>query len=61
MPICNLIKTYAELGKFNITVAVSITTITGYLLYAGNFSPDMIWPVAGIFFLASGSSALNQV
>ncbi len=42
-------------------MAVSFTTIAGYILYSGHFSTGMILPVLGIFLLASGSSALNHI
>ncbi len=50
-----------ELGKFRVTAAVSITTATGYLLAGGKPDLNLLWTLAGIFLLAAGSSALNQV
>lgn len=55
------ISVWFELGKVKITSAVSITTVTGYLLYTAEFSPVIIWTVTGIFLLASGASALNHL
>jgi protoheme IX farnesyltransferase len=52
---------WLELGKVRITVAVSITTATGYLLYTGSPDPDLLLTLAGIFLLASGASALNHI
>lgn len=49
-----------ELGKVRITFAVSLTTITGYILAAGVIDAGLILPTLGIFLLASGSSAINQ-
>jgi protoheme IX farnesyltransferase len=55
------IKTYLELGKWPVTSEVSLTTAAGYILYSGKFSWNMVWPVTGIFLLACGSSAVNQI
>lgn len=54
------IKLLLELGKVKITFAVSLTTITGYLLAKGSFDTGLILPTLGIFLLACGSSALNH-
>ena len=50
-----------ELGKVRITAAVSLTTITGYLLYTTRMDPGLGWTILGIFLLASGASSLNQL
>jgi len=55
------ISIWLELGKVKITLAVSITTITGYLLYSANLKWDLLLTVLGIFLLASGASSLNQI
>jgi heme o synthase len=52
--------TLLELGKVRITFAVSLTTITGYILAAGVIDSGLILPTLGIFILASGSSAINH-
>ncbi|MBN2173331.1 MAG: protoheme IX farnesyltransferase [Bacteroidales bacterium] len=54
------INTLLELSKVRITFAVSLTTITGYVLAAGRFDEGLILPTIGIFILACGSSALNH-
>ena len=55
-----MIKTFLELSKVKITVAVALTTMTGYLLARGRFDEYMILPIIGIFLLACGSSAINH-
>jgi len=55
-----MIKTLLELSKVKITIAVALTTITGYLLASGRFDQYMILPTLGIFILACGSSAINH-
>ncbi|MCB2221711.1 MAG: heme o synthase [Bacteroidetes bacterium] len=54
------IHTLLELSKVRITFAVSLTTITGYVLASGRFDGGLILPTLGIFILACGSSALNH-
>ena len=56
----NFIRTLLELSKVKITVAVSFTTVTGFLLASGRFDTAMILPTLGIFLLACGSSAINH-
>lgn len=54
------LKTYIELSKVRITISVTLTTITGYVLAAGEFNTGLIIPTLGIFILACGSAALNH-
>ncbi|MCB0806440.1 MAG: heme o synthase [Bacteroidales bacterium] len=56
----SFINTLLELSKVRITFAVSLTTITGYVLASGQFDTGLILPTLGIFILACGSSALNH-
>lgn len=55
------LKLSAELGKIRISVPVALTTFTGYILYKGAIDQGIILPTLGIFLMASGASALNQV
>ena len=54
------IKILAELNKLKITIAVSITTVTGYILQARQVDAGIILPTLGIFILACGSSVINH-
>lgn len=58
------IKTYfglfAELSKIKIPFAVSISSLTGYLVYNGSFDAGAFISTLGVFLLAGGSAALNQ-
>ncbi|MBN1339805.1 MAG: protoheme IX farnesyltransferase [Bacteroidales bacterium] len=54
-------NTFLELAKVKITFAVSLTTVTGYLLAKNAFDSGIILPVSGIFLLACGSSAINHL
>jgi len=49
-----------ELTKVKITIAVTLSTLTGYILYAGIIDKTAIWASLGVFLLASSSAALNQ-
>lgn len=50
-----------ELTKVRITIAVTLSTLTGYVLYAGAIDATAIWASLGVFLLASSSAALNQI
>lgn len=54
------IKLLLELGKVKITFAVTISTVTGYVLAIGALDWGVVLPSLGIFLLACGSSALNH-
>jgi len=56
-----LLKIISELGKVRISIAVAFTTFTGYILSHGEFDRGFILPFIGIFLLACGASAFNQV
>lgn len=55
------LKYFSELIKLKITIAVAFTTAVGYLLASEQLSIKIIMPIWGIFFLACGSSALNEL
>lgn len=55
------LKILNELGKVRISIPVAFTTFTGYVLSRGAVDSGFILPFIGIFFLACGASALNQV
>jgi heme o synthase len=48
------------LMKYKVSIAVTFTAITGYVVYAGHFNLETLYLVLGVFFLAGGSSALNE-
>ncbi len=50
-----------HLGKLKVSLLATLTTATGYLLATGKITTHMFFPTAGVFLLASGSCALNQV
>lgn len=50
-----------ELGKARIALPVSLSAMTGFLAAARGWEPTTWALLAGVFFLALGASALNQV
>lgn len=56
-----LFKIISELGKVRISVAVAFTTFTGYILSHGEIDRGFVLPFIGIFLLACGASAFNQL
>jgi protoheme IX farnesyltransferase len=57
----NYLQIIGELSKVKITIAVSFTTITGYVLANGRFDAGFIPVTLGIFLLACGASVLNHI
>lgn len=56
----NKIRVIVELSKFRITLFVSLTTLFGFICAEGKLSSALIAPVLGVFFLSSGSAAVNH-
>jgi heme o synthase len=50
-----------HLGKFSISIPIAASAFTGYAMFVNHLSISVILPITGVFFLASGASALNQV
>jgi heme o synthase len=46
--------------KYKVSLAVTFTAITGYIVYTGCVDLPMIQLALGVFILAGGSSALNE-
>ncbi len=57
----HVLKAIIELGKPHITLAVSLSALTGFILHAGSFNQGWMPLVAGIFFLSFSSAAINQI
>ena len=49
-----------SLGKVRISLLVTLSTATGYLLAAEEVTIQMLLPAAAVFLLACGACALNQ-
>ncbi len=57
----SFLKVVSQLGKFRISAPVAFTTFTGYILSHGSIDRGVVLPITGIFLLACGASALNQI
>ena len=55
------LKTILSLIKYRVSIAVSFTAVTGYIVYTGRFDIQVLLLALGVFLLAGGSSGLNQV
>jgi protoheme IX farnesyltransferase len=54
-------RTLLELTKVRLTAMVTLSAATGYVLHARRLETGMLLPALGLFLLAAGSAALNQV
>ena len=54
------LKSFLTLIKFRVSLAVTFTAATGYIVFAGNADIRLIQLAIGVFILASGSGALNE-
>lgn len=52
---------YLKLGKFTISLPVALTGFLGYFMFRPSLDLQALYTVLGIFLLALGSGALNQV
>lgn len=52
---------YLQLFRLKIALMVAASAAMGYLLAAGERSAASFLPLAGVFFLSSGASVLNQI
>jgi len=55
------LNTILTLIKFKVSLAVTFTAITGYMVFKGGFDLHIFVLASGVFILAGGSSALNEV
>lgn len=52
---------FLELIKFKLSMAVTLSSVTGYFLFRNDIKWEIFCLAAGVFFLASGASILNQI
>ncbi len=50
-----------EFGKARIALPIALSALTGYFLAKGSLDTGFLSPFLGVFFLACGSMAMNQV
>lgn len=56
----NYSKIVLSLIKYKVSMAVTFTAITGFIIYAGNIDFSIFQLAISVFVLAGGSSALNE-
>jgi protoheme IX farnesyltransferase len=56
-----ILKVLLELTKAKITIAVTFSVAMGHFLFTERLSSSVLLPMLGVFLLACGSAALNQV
>lgn len=54
-------RKYAELTRTRVSAFASMTALTGYVAGSGGLDSGALMAALGVFLLASGASALNQV
>ena len=52
--------TLAELVRFRLSAAVTLSAVTGYFVFTTRAEASLVLLITGIFLLAAGASALNQ-
>jgi len=52
---------YADLIRFRLSIAVTLSAVTGYFIFDSKSDFSLVFLISGIFLLATGASALNQV
>jgi len=50
----------AELTKYKLSIAVALSSVTGFFLYSNVLGQGLLFAAAGVFLLSSGAAALNQ-
>ncbi|NDP22660.1 MAG: protoheme IX farnesyltransferase [Paludibacter sp.] len=56
----NYLRILFSLIKYKVSLAVTFTAVTGYIVFSGNIDIELIELAFAVFVLASGSSALNE-
>ena len=54
------LNTLLSLLKYKVSLAVTFTALTGYIVYSRSFDFQIISLLLGVFIVAGGSSALNE-
>ena len=55
------LKAILKLGKFTISVPVSLTAFLGYFLFKPLLDYNALLVISGVLMLSMGSSAINQI
>jgi protoheme IX farnesyltransferase len=51
---------YADLVRFKLSMAVTLSAVTGYIIFNDRPQTSFILLISGVFLLATGASVLNQ-
>src|ERR1035437_10695562 len=54
------LNTLLTLLKYKVSLAVTFTAITGYIVYTGSLDLQVLKLTLGVFILAGGSSGVNE-
>ena len=57
----NPFRLLSELIRFRITLFVMFSVSAGFFLFAGKVDERLAWAAGGVFLLAAGATAINQV
>ena len=55
-----IVAVYADLTRVKLSLAVTFSSVTGYFIFHNSFEINLLFLIAGVFFLASGSAVMNQ-
>ncbi len=55
------VNNYLALSRVRVSALASLSAGLGFILYTGSLQPSVLAALAGVFLLASGASALNQI
>jgi len=54
------LSVYIDLIKYKLSIAVVLSSVTGYLICGNDIFHSLFWLSGGVFFLAAGAAVLNQ-
>jgi protoheme IX farnesyltransferase len=55
-----IVSVYADLIRYKLSLAVTFSSVTGYFIFHNNIEINLLFLIAGVFFLASGAAVMNQ-
>lgn len=56
----SILKIILELGKVRISLPISLSALTGYVMFSENLDEQGWWLALGVFFMSCSSSTLNH-
>jgi protoheme IX farnesyltransferase len=58
--IAAIIDAYTDLIRYRLSLAVTMSSVTGYFIFQNTIEFNFLLMISGVFILASGASVLNQ-